>query len=191
MMNRMGKDIVAEFEKAYHLPNPELHERFEFREIRVEETDQAAEMEYICFPPNEACTREMMAERIAKAPEMFLVAVDRETGKLAGFLSGLSTDEERFRDEFFTDAGLYDPDGKNIMLLGLNVLPEHRGQGLARELMYLYLRREQENGRREVFLTCAPDKIEMYRKMGFQDEGISDSTWGGSLWHDMRCVIRR
>ena len=183
MMNRMGKDIVAEFEKAYHLPNPELHERFEFREIRVEETDQAAEMEYICFPPNEACTREMMAERIAKAPEMFLVAVDRETGKLAGFLSGLSTDEERFRDEFFTDAGLYDPDGKNIMLLGLNVLP--------RELMYLYLRREQENGRREVFLTCAPDKIEMYRKMGFQDEGISDSTWGGSLWHDMRCVIRR
>lgn len=39
-------------------------------------------------------------------------------------------------DEFFTNAGLHNPDGKNIMLLGLDVLPEYRKQGLGRELMY-------------------------------------------------------
>jgi hypothetical protein len=67
-----------------------------------------------------------MKERVAKAPELFLVAVDRATGKLAGFLNGLSMDECTFRDEFFTDANLYNPAGKNVMLLGLDVLPEYR-----------------------------------------------------------------
>ena len=30
-------------------------DRFEFRCIRPEETQQAIEIEQICFPPNEAC----------------------------------------------------------------------------------------------------------------------------------------
>ena len=95
-----------------------------------------------------------MRERILQVSEFFLVAVDKETGKIAGFLSGNATDEEVFRDEFFTDVTLKNPKGKNIMLLGLEVLPEYRGQGLARELMYQYLKREKENGREKVFLTC-------------------------------------
>lgn len=36
-------------------------------------------------------------------PELFLVAVDKETGKIAGFLNGPATNEIRFRDEFFAD----------------------------------------------------------------------------------------
>ena len=83
-----------------------LHERFEFRYIRPEEGDQAARIEQVCFPPNEACTEKMMKDRAAAAPEMFLTAVDRKNGLLAGFLCGLATDELRFRDEFFYDACL-------------------------------------------------------------------------------------
>lgn len=49
-----------------------------------------------------------MTERIAKVPQLFLVAVDKSTGKLAGFLNGVATDEEKFRDEFFTDIDLCD-----------------------------------------------------------------------------------
>ena len=60
----------------------ELYERFEFRNIRPEEGGQAAEIERICFPPNEACSREMMLERVDKAPELFLVAIDRSTGRI-------------------------------------------------------------------------------------------------------------
>jgi hypothetical protein len=99
-------------------------ERYEFCSIRPNEADQAATIEQICFPPNEACSEQHMKARIAKAPELFLVAVDKSTGRLAGFLNGLATDENAFRDEFFTDADLYNPAGKNIMLLGLDVLPE-------------------------------------------------------------------
>ncbi len=39
----------------------ELNEKFEFRDIRPEEAGQAAEIERVCFPPNEACTEKMMA----------------------------------------------------------------------------------------------------------------------------------
>ena len=49
---------------------------------------------------------------------------------------------------FFKDAGLHHPDGANIMLLGLDVLPQHRGQGLARELMSRYLARAKEKGQK-------------------------------------------
>lgn len=163
--------------------------RFEFRSIRLEEADQAVAIEQICFPPHEACSEKHMKERIAKAPELFLVAVDKETGKLAGFLNGLSTKEQVFRDEFFLDANLYDPAGECVMLLGLDVLPQYRRQGLGRALVQTYAQREGENGRKVLILTCLEEKVEMYRKMGFQNLGLSHSTWGGEAWHEMRLVI--
>ena len=139
----------------------DISERYEFRDIRKEEAERAAEIERICFPPNEACSEEHMRERIEKAPELFLAAVDRQTGGMAGFLNGLATDEDSFRDEFFTDAGLHNPAGSNIMLLGLDVLPQHRGQGLAGELVAQYVRRERERGRKMLLLTCLQGKVKM------------------------------
>ena len=110
-------------------------DRFEFRSVRANEAEEVAEIEKICFPPHEVCSKKDMFERVEHAPELFLVAVDKETGTIAGFLNGLATDEEAFRDEFFTDITVHNPEGKNIMLLGLDVLPEYRSQGLARELV--------------------------------------------------------
>jgi ribosomal protein S18 acetylase RimI-like enzyme len=173
----------------YQIADKEFLEKYEFRSIRPEEAGEAATIEQICFPPNEACSEQYMKERIAKAPELFLVAVDKTTGKLAGFLNGLSTDEYTFRDEFFTDANLYNSDGKNIMLLGLDVLPEYRRQGLAKELVYSYARRERENARQMLILTCLKSKVKMYEKMGFVDRGIANSTWGGEEWHEMSYEI--
>lgn len=118
--------------------------QFIFRNIEKSETDQAVSIEQICFPPNEACSAKSMTERIAATPELFLVAIDESTGKIAGFFNGIATDEESFRDEFFTDINLHDPDGKCVMLLGLDVLPEYRGHGLARELVKQYAEREEK-----------------------------------------------
>lgn len=71
------------------------------------------------------------------------------------------------------------------MLLGLDVLPEYRHQGLAREIMNRYVSREQAKGRKCLYLTCLDGKVEMYKKMGYTDDGISGSVWGGEEWHDM------
>ena len=37
-----------------------LYGQFEFRNILLEEAEQAAEIEKICFPPNEACSKPIM-----------------------------------------------------------------------------------------------------------------------------------
>lgn len=162
-----------------------INTRFEFRNIRPEETSQAIAIEKICFPPHEACSRKAMEERIQAAPELFLVAIDRETGKIAGFLNGIATDETRFRDEFFTDISLHDPQGKCVMLVGLDVLPEYRRQGLGRELVARYVQREIGT-RSCLLLTCLEEKVEMYRKFGLEDLGMANSAWGGERWHEMR-----
>ena len=83
------------------MSSKEITEHFEFRNILPEEARAAARIEQICFPPNEACSEKMITARTLQAPELFLVAVDKKTGKLAGFLNGLSTNEDVFRDEFF------------------------------------------------------------------------------------------
>lgn len=167
-----------------------LWEQYEFRNIKQDEIPQAAEIEKRCFPPNEACSYEHMEQRVKKAPELFLVAVDKKTGLLAGFLNGLATEKEHLTDDFFTDAEVHNPAGENIMLLGLDVLPEHRGKGLARALVEEYIRREREKGREKLILTCIEEKVEMYKKFGFMDHGIGISQWGGEAWHEMSIVIK-
>ena len=162
-------------------------DQFIFRDILWEEADEAVRMEQICFPPHEACSEKHMKERIAKAPEMFLVAIHKESGEMAGFLNGLSTDESVFRDEFFLDAELYNPKGAHVMLLGLDVLPKYRGQGLAKEIVNQYKIREKAKGRKSLILTCLDAKVSMYERMGFTDLGISASTWGNEEWHEM-CI---
>lgn len=141
-----------------------ISERYEFRNIKQNEAEEAAEIERICFPPNEACSKKHMKDRVDGIADLFLVAIDKENGKMAGFLNGLATDDEILKDEFFTDASLHNPEGKNIMLLGLDVLPEYRSQGLARELVRRYLEREWGRGRKEIILTCLESKVAMYEK---------------------------
>lgn len=65
----------------------ELDTRFEFRTIEPEEIEEAITIEQICFPPNEACSAEAMRARVKVAADLFLVAIDRENGKMAGFLT--------------------------------------------------------------------------------------------------------
>ena len=97
-----------------------ISERYEFRNIKQNEAEEAAEIERICFPPNEACSKKHMKDRVAGIADLFLVVIDKENGKMAGFLNGLATDEVVLKDEFFTDAGLHNPEGKNIFLLAQN-----------------------------------------------------------------------
>ena len=162
-----------------------ITERFEFRDIRPDERDQAAEIEQIVFPPNEVVLPDDVREHAEVAPDLFLVAVDRETGLVAGFLYGLATDEQSFRDEYFTDVSLYKPQGENIVLLGLDVRHEYQGQGLGRAIMTEYSRREKKKGRKRLILTCLENLVGMYEKFGFVDLGISGSSWGGEEWHEM------
>lgn len=185
-LTEKGRKKAREILGALDVEDIGLYERFDFEPISPEFAEEAAEIEQICFPVNEACSPQHMKERIEAASDIFLVARGCENdGKIAGFLNGIATNEYRFRDDFFTEAGTHNPDGENIMLLGLDVLPEYQKMGLGRELVYNYCRREQERGRKRLVLTCHPDKVKMYKKFGFNDMGESASEWGGEKWREM------
>lgn len=163
---------------------------FTFRNIHPEEVREASEIEKICFPPEEACSLEHMTERVKHAPDLFLTAFDKESGKMAGFINGISTNEDKLRDAFYTDISLCDPDGRNIMILGVDVLPQYRHQGLARKMMHLYQKQAYEKNYHKLVLTCLEGKVEMYQKFGFKDNGISDSEWGRETWHEMVYLLK-
>ena len=187
-----GLKGLDEKETKLRKPNqtePELSDKYEFRQIHRDEADQAVQIEQICFPKNEACKPEIMKARVRIFPETFLVAVSRESGKLVGFINGLATNERSLRDDFFTDPTLHENSGSNIMILGVDVLPQYRKQGIARAMMHYYLHREKDRNRKLVVLTCLSDKVEMYGKFGFRDDGESDSAWGGEKWHEMTYVV--
>ena len=163
---------------------------YRFRQILPEEGVQAGEMDRICFPPEEAKPMEIMCRFVDKIPEQFLAAIDRRTGKVAGYLCGISSDEEHFRDEFFTDLSFHDPAARTAYLLGLDILPEHRGRGLAKELLRIYGIWGRVRGKHRMVLTAHEEKVGMYEKLGFADLGISNSVWGGGIWHEMECGLQ-
>ncbi len=71
------------------------------------------------------------------------------------------------------------------MILSLAVLPEYRGRGIARGLMEALLEGQKDQNRIKAVLTCIPANIGLYEKLGYKDEGVSASEWGGELWHEM------
>jgi len=185
-LTEKGRERARRMLSELGVKEPGLYERFAFCEIDPELSDEAVKIEQICFPPNEADTPERIKERIKVVSDLFYVARDKENnGKIVGFINGIATNERNLRDEFFTDESLHDPDGETVMILGLDVLPEYRKMGLARELVFNYCRKEQARGRKRLILTCHKEKIKMYRKYGFDDLGESASECGGEKWHEM------
>lgn len=166
-----------------------MENRYEFRQVREGEAKGAAEIEAASFPANEACPLHIMEQRVALAPDLFQVAIEKETGKMVGFITAIATMEEKLRDAFFTDTSNHDPEGTNVMILSLAVLPGYRNRGIARGLMKALLESQKGGKRKMAVLTCIPANIALYEKLGYTDKGISSSEWGGELWHEMKILI--
>lgn len=162
---------------------------FYFRNAEEKDIAEIAEIEAICFPPNEACTPERVAERVRHASECTLLLLDRETNRIAGFLAGIAADAEEFDDSFFTDIEKHRPEGKHVFLLGLDVRPEYRHRGLASCIVREYRDRQKEAGRKAMLLTCHDHLLGFYSGLGFTDLGISGSVWGGEVWHEMKMEL--
>jgi len=166
-----------------------LESLFDFRMIKKEEADKAVSLEHACFPPNEQLPDEAVRERVENIPEMVLIANHKELNELAGMINSTLTNDDAFNDSFFTDLSTHDPNGMNVMITGLEVHPKYQGKGLGTYLMKRYLTMMKEQGRKRAVLTCTEDKIRMYEKMGFRDSGISKSTYGNEIWHEMEYLL--
>ena len=144
-------------------------------------------VEAACFPAVEAATEADFAKRLAVYPNHFWLMED--DGVLVSFVNGLVTDEPHLRDEMYADAGFHDENGAWQMIFGVNTLPEYRRQGLAEQVLRQVISDAKAQGRKGCVLTCKDKLLHYYGKLGFVNEGISQSTHGGVVWYEMRLTF--
>ncbi len=157
------------------------------RGIDPEDLDRIAEIEAVCFPASEAAPLVVFKERIAAFPEYFLVA--ETAGMLVGFINGCVTNSAVIYDELFHSARHHIPDGKNLTVFGLDVIPQYRKQGIAAQLMSHFIQLARNTSRKSVILTCKDRLVHYYESFGYVNNGISKSTHGGSQWYDMTLFL--
>jgi len=136
-----------------------------------------------CFPPSEAAWTTSLQTRINTYPEGFLVA--EYDGLIVGQVNSGSTHKDDISDEEFKQLIGHDPDGKNIVIFSLSVLPEYQKQGIASKLISDFTRQARKMEKSKVMLLCKPELIDYYSRHGFEDQGTSESTHGGAQWHVM------
>ena len=145
-------------------------------------------VEAACFPAAEAATEADFAKRLAVYPNHFWLMED-DNGSLVSFVNGLVTDEPHLRDEMYANAGFHDENGAWQMIFGVNTLPAYRRQGLAEQVLRRVIDDAKAQGRKGCVLTCKEKLLHYYGKLGFVNEGVSQSTHGGVVWYEMRLTF--
>lgn len=145
------------------------------------------QIESACFPKAEAASSASLTDRVAAYPGHFWVLLDG--GTMVGFVNGLVTDEPDLRDEMYEDTALHNEDGAWQMIFGVDTVPAYRRQGCAGRILRHVIGEAKAQGRRGVVLTCKEALVHYYAKFGFADEGISRSTHGDVVWHQMRLTF--
>ena len=154
-----------------------------FRTAQLSDLDRVTEIEYICFPAEQAATRAAFEQRIKTFPSHFILL--EHEGTPIGFVNGAVLDARYIEDEMYERTDSHNERGAYQSVYGLDVLPEYRGRGLAHKLMAQLIDQAKKEGRRGVTLTCLDEKIGFYETMGFKNEGVSDSSHGGVVWYNM------
>ena len=158
------------------------------RHVLPKDLDDCFLVETSGFPPEEAATRETIKLRIDTFPQGFFVA--EMNGKVVGILNSASTDKEDISDEELKQLIGHDPNGKNMVIFALAVLPEFQKQGIARQLMTRFVKEARVNKKENVLLLCKQPLIAYYERLGFDHMGLSRSTHGGAEWHEMRSRLK-
>ena len=154
-----------------------------FRTAQLSDLDRVTEIEYICFPAEQAATRATFEQRIKTFPSHFILL--EHEGTPIGFVNGAVLDARYIEDEMYERTDSHNERGAYQSVYGLDVLPEYRGRGLAHKLMAQLIDQAKKEGRRSVTLTCLDEKIGFYETMGFKNEGVSASSHGGVVWNNM------
>lgn len=159
----------------------------EIRKATLNDLEAIAAVEAECFPPAEAASLESIRKRLTVFPDYFWVLFDGD--KMVGFVNGMATDLPDLCDEMYDDASMHKADGKWQMIFGVDTIPEYRKQGCAERVLKQVISDTKASGKLGLVLTCKDYLVHYYAKFGFVDEGISDSTHGGVVWHKMRLTF--
>lgn len=157
------------------------------RNVEPSDLDQCVEVESAGFPEEEAASRESIQTRIETFPQGFFVA--ELGGRIVGMVNSASTNKEDMTDEALKKMAGHDPDGANLIVFSLVVLPSHHKLGIARRLMSRFIEEAKRFGKKKVLLLCKSHLIDYYQRLGFAHMRLSASTHGGAEWHEMGYLL--
>lgn len=156
---------------------------YNIRMVEPDDLTACHTIEANSFPPCEAAWTTSLRNRIETYPEGFLVA--EHGGRVVGQVNSGSTHKDDLSDEEFKQLIGHDPDGSNIVIFSLSVLPEYRSKGIGTRLLADFLELAREMGKTKVMLLCKEEMIGYYERRGFRDNGVSASCHGSARWHEM------
>jgi len=154
------------------------------RNVLPTDLDECFQVEISGFPPEEAASKETIRLRIDSFPQGFLVA--ELNGRVIGMLNSASTDKDDISDEELKQLIGHNPNGGNMVVFALAVLPKYRRQGIAQQLMERFAVEARKLDKKNILLMCKQHLVAYYESMGFTRMGLSRSTHGGAEWHEMR-----
>ena len=158
------------------------------RNGKISDIDELTAIEAECFPAAEAAERKSFEDRLKHYADHFWILED-DNGKIISFVNGMVTDEEHLTDKMYENASMHNENGAWQMIFGVNTLPKYRKNGYAEAVLRNVISDAKEHGRKGLVLTCKEKLIHFYGKLGFVDEGVSDSEHGGVVWHEMRLTF--
>lgn len=170
------------------------------RHATLNDLQAIAAVEAACFPAAEAASADALRERLMVYPDCFWLMIDDAAndakataaraatvdGRLVAFINGFVTDSPDLSDDMYADAAQHDPHGAWQMVFGVDTAPEYRHCGYASALMRRVIEDARQAGRAGLVLTCKDRLVGFYARSGYVDEGISESTHGNVVWHQMR-----
>lgn len=176
------------------------------RHATLDDAIAIAAVEAACFPAAEAASERDIRARLAVYPNHFWLMVDdgdntndddtRSTpdsndftvhdGRLIAFVNGFTTDETDLTDEMYENASMHDEHGAWQMIFGVDTAPSYRHHGYASTLLRAAIDDARNADRAGLVLTCKDRLIGFYERLGFVNEGVSDSTHGDVIWYQMR-----
>ncbi len=161
--------------------------KYTIRMVAPDDLTACHTIEARCFSPAEAAWASSIETRIQTYPEGFLVA--EYDGEVVGQINSGSTYKDDITDEEFKQLIGHDPDGQNIVIFSLSVLPQFQKQGLGDQLLGSFIKQARDMGKAKVMLLCKDKLVAYYTRHGFENEGTSASTHGGEQWVEMTLLL--
>ena len=94
----------------------------------MDDLEQIAALEALCFPEAEAGKREDFEKRLRVFPEHFWLL--EEDGEIVSMVNGMVSNSRHLLDEMFENAGLHEENGAWQMIFGVETRPGPSGKGI-------------------------------------------------------------
>lgn len=158
--------------------------------IRHATKDDLQAISYVetsCFPRAEAASESSIAKRIEAFGNHFWLIEEEE--ELICVINGMTTDNPILQDCMYQNASMHNENGAWQMIFGVATKPTKQHKGHATTLMQRVIEDCREQKRSGIVLTCKRELIPFYEKLGFMNEGLSNSKHGGVKWSEMRLIL--